>query len=212
MRKLEPHVRFLLRGSTLLIAMLTLWWFALRPPLLGMLRISEGTVLDLVSPNDFTQPLSVDASGDWNFHVLVRDSSGKQGAYVAVDFSIPRADVVLFTFSLPVFWAMALAASLRRPDFRALLLGTALVALVEVLSLLGNIEMNASGIAAQLQSADSGLARWMRDFGVSLIVGVIPFATPMLVAIALLPGLRSQIFTPSISVEPARSKAAGAGR
>jgi hypothetical protein len=42
MRALEPHTRFLLRGSALLIGLLTLWWFALLGPMLFLLKGAAG--------------------------------------------------------------------------------------------------------------------------------------------------------------------------
>jgi hypothetical protein len=109
--------------------------------------------------------------------------------------------VVLFTFSVPVYWAIVLAASLPRPSLRTLGWGTALVALVEVLALLAHSEIFAYGAAAQLHPAAEGLAAWSRDFGARLIVGVVPFATPVLAAVALQGSLRSELFGPPAAAQ-----------
>ncbi len=113
-----------------------------------------------------------------------------------IEFTIPRPDVVLFTFSLPVFWAMVLAAPIGRSGMRALLWGTALVFAVEVLSLMAQAEMIAYSVAAQLHLAAGGLAGWLTELGTRLVVGVVPFAAPVVIAVALHRDLRSQIFAP----------------
>src|SRR5580658_4080181 len=121
MLPLRPQARFVLQGSALLIGMLTLWWFALQPPMLFLLRISESVTLRLLSPGS-GEPIVVDSSGDWNFRVPVQDSQGSVPVRLrAIEFTIPRADVVLFTFSVPVFWAIALAAPGVRLPVRVLL-------------------------------------------------------------------------------------------
>src|ERR1700680_1297479 len=127
----EPQVRFLLRGSALLIAMLALWWLALRSPMLFLLRLSESAALRLLPNADSTEPIAVDSSGDWNFRMPVEDTRRetirKNGPvkFQTVEFTIPRPDVVLFTFSLPVYWAMVLAVPMGRSGIRALIWGTA---------------------------------------------------------------------------------------
>ncbi|MGD1094459.1 MAG: hypothetical protein ABSB35_21015 [Bryobacteraceae bacterium] len=94
-----------------------------------------------------------------------------------------RPELVLLTFGVPVFWAMVLAAPLGRSCIRALIWGTALVSLIEVLSLLAQVEMTAHGAAAGLRLSADGLAAWSRNFGNRLVVGVVPFAAPVLAAV-----------------------------
>lgn len=101
-----------------------------------------------------------------------------------------------FTFSVPVYWAIVLAAPLGRSGVRALILGTALVFIIEVLSLLAQAEMIAYAAAAQLHLGSNGLASWSRDLGTRLVVGVIPFAAPVLAAVALHRDLKARIFSP----------------
>ena len=187
MVKLKPHVRFLLRGSALLAGMLAFWWLALQPPLLSLLNACEAVVL--------REPVAVDDSGDWNFRVTV-DDSAVTGKFNSIEFTIPRPDVVLFTFSLPVYWAIVLAAGWGKATIRALLWGTAVVLLIEVLSLFTQVKIFAYASLAQLHSLPGGWEVWMREFGTRMITGVIPFAAPMLIAVGLHRGLRSQVFTP----------------
>lgn len=199
MLTLRPHGRFLLRSSALLIGMVGLWWFALRAPMLFLLRGSESVALRLLSSDDSEGPVTEDPSGDWSFRVPVdAERVVSQGAgpvrLRVIEFTIPRADVVLFTFSVPVYWAIGLAAPGVRSALRPLLWGTVVVALVEVLSLLALVEIGAHAAIAQMRPSPGGLDAWLREFGNDLIVGVIPFAAPVLAAVALHPGLRSQIF------------------
>src|ERR1700722_10259439 len=172
MPPLRPPARFVLRGSVLLIGMLTLWWFALQPPMLFLLRISESVTLRLLSPSS-GEPIVVDASGDWNFRVHVQDNpvqdtpvQNTQGSvpvrFRAIEFTIPRADVVLFTFSVPVFWAIVLAAPGARSAIRVLLWGTVLIGLVELFSLLALVEITAYTFVAQGHPLAGGLGAWLR--------------------------------------------------
>jgi len=201
MLTLRPHARFLLRSSVLLIGMLGLWWFVLRVPMLFLLRGSESVALRLLSSDGSKEPVTEDPSGDWSFRVPLVDDAERVVSrdtgpvrFRAIEFTIQRADVVLFTFSVPVYWAIALAAPGVRSALRPLLWGTAVVALVEVISLLALVEIGAHAAIAQMRPAAGGLDNWLREFGNDLIVGVIPFAAPVLAAVAFHPGLRSQIF------------------
>lgn len=162
--------------------------------MLFLLRVAESVALRLFANSNSTEPIEVDPSGDWNFRVPVGDGNGAV-KFRAIDFTMSRPDLVLFTFSVPVFWAMVLAAPMGRSGIRALIWGTALVFLIEALSLLAQVEMSAYAGAAQLRLSTGGLAAWLRDFGSRLVVGVVPFATPVLAAIGLHRELRSQIFT-----------------
>src|ERR1035441_6853042 len=113
---IKPQTRFLLRGSLLLVSFLVFWWFCLVTPLLSFLRgtldvsgsLYYGAAHELVTETP---------SGDWSFRVpmeIVLPPSPQQptGALVhSIDFDMPRSDVTAFTFSLPVFWAIVLAAS-----------------------------------------------------------------------------------------------------
>jgi hypothetical protein len=197
---LKAEVRLLLRGSALLISMLALWWLVLQPPMLFFLRLSGATALRLLSNTDSTEPIAVDPPGDWNFHIpiddTVRQTIQKNGAvqFGNIEFTIPRQDVVIFTCSVPVYWAMVLAAPIGRSSIRPLLWGTALVFMVQVLCLLVHVEIIAYASAAQLHLAADGLGTWTREFGSRLVVSVIPFAVPVVAAVALHRDLRSQIF------------------
>lgn len=204
MLRTEQPVRFLLRGSTILLGMLILWWLVLRHPLLFLLRVSESAALQILVNTD---SITVDSVGDWRLRIPVQDSGGKTirtkdpVKFRAVEFTIPASDVVLFTYALPVYWAIVLAAPLGKSTIRAFAWGTAAVFLVEVLSLLVHAEIVAYAATAQLHFASTGLAAWLREYGTRLVVGVIPFAAPVLAAIAFHRDLRLQIFSPQRLLE-----------
>lgn len=195
----NPQLDFLLRASGLLIVFLAIWWLALQPPLLGLLRVSESLALRLVVNAD-PDPIAVDAAGDWNFRIPVEDTAVQhtQVKFKSIEFTMAKADAVLFTFSLPVLWAIALAGTPGKSAIRAVLWGTGLMLVVEILSLLLEVEITAYAALAQLHGAaggaGSGFGAWFRDFADRLIVGVVPFAAPIVAAVALHRELRMQVF------------------
>ena len=69
MPKLKPQTRFLLRGSALLIGLLTLWWFALLNPMLAVLQGSGGVLGGLILGGKNGELINENPSGDWTFCV-----------------------------------------------------------------------------------------------------------------------------------------------
>src|SRR6185436_18027812 len=123
MPELKPQTQFLLRGSALLIALLSLWWFVLLNPMLYVLQ--GGASL-------FGRQIQETPSGDWTFRVplemIIPASPGQAAQQVhSIDFDMPRTDIIAFTFSLPVFWAIVLAAPGLRRNLRPLATGTAIM-------------------------------------------------------------------------------------
>lgn len=176
----SPQAKFLLRGSALLIALLILWWFVLLDPLLVLLRWSA----ELAAGSG--QRIGVSASGDWTFHLA--------GAGRNIEFDIPRAGVLSFTFSLPAFWALMLAAGDLRRSWRSLAIGTVLMVAVETLMLLGLARLALRDIAARLTPGENdALYNWLSHIGEYVIITVLPYAAPFLIALALHRGLRSQV-------------------
>lgn len=188
----RPLGRLLLRGSLLLTAILILWWLALQTPMLAILRVCEDVTLRLVGsePGD---PISVEPSGDWTFRIPVGHPS-PTAKIASIEFSMSRSDVVLFTFSLPLYCALALAVPVQKSALRALLYGAAAVLAIEVFSLLGFVEITAQSLLSQMDPSARGLAPWPRDFSSYLLTQVIPFAAPLVIAVASSRELRRQIF------------------
>jgi hypothetical protein len=206
MPKLKPQTRFLLRGSALLVGLLSLWWFLLLSPMLFMLKSAAGAFL-LIQENP---------SGDWTLRVpLEKTLPATPQQPVAqqvhsIEFDMPRSDVIAFTFSLPVYWAIILAAPGVRRNLRPLLVGTAVMAAVEVAMLLVFAEISARNTAAQLAGGEGAVGKWARQFGEYLLASVLPYATPFVIALSLHRGLRAEIFPWSNAVEaPASQPPAG---
>lgn len=186
----EPQTRFLLRGSAMLIGLLTLWWFVLLNPMLYLLKGAAGGFV-LIQEN---------ASGDWTLRVAIErtlPATPQQPAAQqihSIDFDMPRTDAIAFTFSLPVFWAIVLAAPGLRRNLRPLLLGTALMFAVELIMLLVFTQITARNVVSQLAGAQDAAGKWIRHVGEYLIVSVLPFAVPFVVALSLHRELREAIF------------------
>jgi hypothetical protein len=175
------HWPLLLRGSILLIAMLGLWWLALVNPLLAVLHSATEIPLALATgPGSEIRQDPV----EWDFKIPV----GRR----LIQFSIPRSDVILFTFGLPVYWALALAS---RSGSRALLWGTVIVQAVEILCLILFVELIAHSIGSQQDSSYDPVTRWFTEFSNYLLVNVVPFLAPVVAAVSLDGKLRSQIFS-----------------
>jgi hypothetical protein len=201
MPKLKPQARFLLRGSALLIGLLTLWWFVLLNPMLAVLEGSGSVLGSLVFGGKSGELITENPSGDWTFQVplelTIPASPGQPVAQQvhSIDFDMPRGDVIAFTFSLPVFWAIAMAAPGLRRNLQPLIFGTLLMAGVELLLLLVFAEISAHKAAAQLVTGAQGAGlAWMLHFGEYLTVSVIPYAAPFVVALLVHRELRWQIF------------------
>lgn len=195
----KAQTRFLLRGSALLIAFLTLWWFALLTPMLWVLEGVGGLAGGLLLGASNGELIHQNASGDWTFHVPLEMTLSSQAGQPAqqvhsIDFDMPRSDVIAFTFSLPVFWAIALAMPGWRRNWRPLVLGTVITATLEVVLLVAFAEISAHKAAAQLSGIEGAADTWILRFGEYLAVSVLPYAAPMIIALAVNPGLRWQIF------------------
>ncbi|MCX6628317.1 MAG: hypothetical protein NTW28_11895 [Candidatus Solibacter sp.] len=190
MPALEPQTRFLLRGSALLVGLLTLWWFALLGPMLYLLKGSAGSFVHIQE----------NASGDWTLRVpLERILPATPQQPVAqqihsIDFDMPRGDAIAFTFSIPVFWAIVLAAPGVRRSLRPLLLGTALMFAFELITLLIFTRITARSVVAQLAGSEDATGKWIRHVGEYLIVSVLPYVIPFVVALSLHRELRREIF------------------
>jgi hypothetical protein len=199
MPKLKPQTRFLLRGSALLIGLLTLWWFVLLNPMVAVLEGAGGVLGGWVFGGKSGELINENASGGWTFRVPLEmtvpaspEEPLAQQVH-SIDFDIPRGDVIAFTFSIPVFWAITLAAPGLRRNVGPLVVGTLLMAGVELLLLLLFAEIAAHKAVAQLTPVSTTVA-WLLHMGEYLTVSVLPYALPFVVALAVHRELRWQIF------------------
>jgi hypothetical protein len=197
---LKPQTRFLLLGSALLTGMLILWWFVLLNPLLFLLRgaveVSGGAVFSGRSALTVTEA----PSGDWTFEVPLEATlprsleSPTPRQMHSIDFDLARSDAGAFTFGLPVYWAIMLAAPGIRRNLRPLLLGTLAMAVLEIALLLVTAEIYAHKALAQLLPSQDPLGNWFLHFSEYLSVSAIPYVIPFAVALSMHRELRGQIF------------------
>jgi hypothetical protein len=112
---------------------------------------------------------------------------------------------ILFTVSLPLYWAILLAA----PGWRRLLLrmvcGTVVLATLALLSIAVYAVRLVGGY---FQLTTAGLPGYLTDSAMYLAVGVVPYLGPVLVALSLDGELRGLIL--GGEAEPAAASAAAA--
>jgi len=189
--------RLLFRSSLLLTGTLTFWWLALQTPTLALLRFSEDVALRLLDAAS-VRPITVQLSGDWTLRIPVTPPKKSLPAIplsiTSVEFTMSRSDLLLFTFSLPLYWGIALGAPVPRSCLRTLFCGAAAVIMTEVLSLMVFIEITAHSVVAQMQPGPAGGSEWPREFGNYLLTQVIPFAAPVLIAAMSNRELRFRVF------------------
>jgi hypothetical protein len=171
--------------------LLTLWWFVLLGPMLYLLEGAAGGFL-LITENP---------SGDWTVRVplerMLSATPERPAQQIhSVDFDIRRSDVISFTFSLPVYWAIILAAPRVRRCLRPLLLGTVLMCAVELVLLVIFAPITARNAVSQLDGAADAGGKWVRHVGEYLIISVLPYVVPFVVALSLHRHLREEIFSP----------------
>jgi len=189
MRALEPQNRFLLRGSALLIVLLTLWWFVLLGPMLYLLKGAAGAFVSIEET----------PTGDWSLRVpldkIVPATPEHPVAQQirSIDFDLPRSDAVAFTFSVPVYWALILAAPGGKRGLRPLLLGTLLVSAIEVALLLVFAQITARNAASQFGGSEDTDGKWIRHLAEYLVVNVLPYALPFVAALGFHRELRGQV-------------------
>lgn len=197
---LAPPARFLLRGSVLLAAFLTLWWLVPINPLQSLLLTAAeaGGALLFSGRSKFT--ITEAGNGDWTFDVPIEPimppvppGAVPQQIY-SIGFDLARSDAGGFTFGLPVFWALILAAPDLRRNWRSLPIGTLAMAALEVTLLLITVEILAHKSSAQILRSHDLVESWLLRYGEYLAVNAIPYLVPFAVAITLHRELRGRIF------------------
>ena len=200
----SPQLRFLLRGSLLVVVMLTAWWMFLLDPLLGALRVSTALALHLAPGDGSTAHATNDPSGNWVLQVplpaFVQRSDAVQKIFDpalrpvrlrSLKLAIARDVPVLFSLVFPLFWAAALAAPFSRRTWKILLAGTALVYLISI----GCIILYSVYMIDRNLAYTTGASNTVLNFFEYLNMYVVPYAAPLLIALALNADLRAQIFS-----------------
>jgi hypothetical protein len=196
---LAPPARFLLRGSVLLAAFLTLWWLVLINPLQSLLLTAAEAGGALLFSGRSKLTITEAANGDWTFDVPIEPimpptppGAVPQQIY-SIGFDLARSDAGGFTFGLPVFWALILAAPDLRHSWRSLLVGTLAMAVLEVALLLITVKILAYKSSAQILRSHDPVEGWLLRYGEYLAVNAIPYLLPFAVAITLHHELRGRI-------------------
>ncbi len=133
------------------------------------------------------------ASKDWSFKIPMELTAAPARAIHSIEFDIARSDLIAFTFSLPVFWAIHMAALGWRRGFRGLLAVTMAVAALEIVLILVFVEISARGVAAQISQSQGAVEKWVLHFVGYLVADVVPYVGPFVIAAAVNPKLRLQI-------------------
>jgi hypothetical protein len=140
-------------------------------------------------------------SGDWTLRVPVEKTlpvTSQRSVAVqihSIDFDMLRTDVITFTFSLPVFWAIILAPPRPRRNFGPLVWGTAVMSIIELILLLLFTRIAAHNAASQLAGTEDASGKWIRHLGEYLVVNVLPYTVPFVVALSLHRDLRGQVLS-----------------
>jgi len=200
----SPQLRFLLRGSLLVVVMLTAWWMLLLDPLLSALRVSTGLALHLLPGNGSTAHVSNDPFGNWILQVpqpgFVQRSDAVQKMFdpavrpvrlPSLKLAVARDVPVLFSLVFPLFWAAALAGPFSRRTWKILLAGTGLVYLISI----GCVILYSVYMIDRNLGYTTGAPNVVLNFFEYLNMYVVPYAAPLLIALALNADLRAQIFS-----------------
>jgi hypothetical protein len=204
--ELSDPLRFFLRALVFLALMLALWWLVFLNPLLAGLRFSAELTLRLLPGGSSVSHVTIGPDRNWTFQVpapaavlnqertqqmLAAAAAGS--GHIKIRSMKVEGDArypILFTVSLPLYWAILLAA----PGWRRLLLriscGTAVLAAFALLSI-AVYAIRLVGDSFHL--ATEGLPRFLMASAEYLAVGVVPYLGPVLLALSLDGELRGLI-------------------
>jgi hypothetical protein len=216
-------LRFLLRALVFLALMLALWWLVLLNPLLAGLRLSAELTLRLLPGGSPVSHVTIGPDRNWTFQVpapaavLNQESTQRMlGAAAAGSGRIKIRSMkvegaarfpILFTVSLPLYWAILLAA----PGWRRLPLriscGTAVLAIFALLSIAVYAVRLVGGY---FHLTTEGLPGFLTDSAMYFATGLVPYLGPVLVALSLNGELRGLILAgqaaPAAAAVPRRRK------
>jgi hypothetical protein len=177
-----PQLRFVLRASGIFAVLLAVWWVALRGPLLDWVQFSSEIVLQSLPGVHSPTGVSIETGRVWNLQVPI---PGGRSVHIKAEERIPT----MYTVTLPLYWAVLLAAWTRRA-WRALLAGTAILLLVQPLSLL---VYAAHVVKLNLYPNAAPWLGHVLDYTDYLTMTFFPPVLPVLLALALYPDLRKRV-------------------
>lgn len=201
-----------------LALMLALWWMVLLNPLLAGLRFSAELTLRLLPGGRSVSHVSIGPGRNWTFQVpapaaVLNQERTQQmlGAAAAGSGPIKIRSMkvegagrypILFTVSLPLYWAILLAAP-GRPRLWRMASGTAVLAILALLSIAVYAVRLVGGY---FQLTTEGFPGFLMDSAMYLAAGVVPYLGPVLVALSLDGELRGLILAGG-EAEPAAAPA-----
>jgi hypothetical protein len=177
--------RFLLRASLLFIALLALWWFVLRLPLLDWVQFSAEFILQHLPGVHSPTGVNIEAGRVWNLQVPV---PGGRSIHLLAEERIPTQ----YTVGLPLFWAVLFAGPWSRRLLRAFVIGTAILLPIPAVFLL---VYAAHVVKLNLYPNTAPALGYALNFADYLGPNFLPYLFPPLLALALYPDLRSVVLT-----------------
>jgi hypothetical protein len=202
----RPQLRFLARVSVLFSAALALWWLVLLGPLLDWVRFSTAVLLDAAGAFQTETSVTIQTGGVWAIQAPVPGTSATMrnlGAGVrfrSIRLEVPQWVPTLQTVSLPLYWALILAAPRSRGWWRALAIGTVLLLAIPPLSLL---VYAAHVIKRNLYPQSAAALGALLDFADYVCGTALPYIAPVVMALALNREFRSMILGGEESAAPA---------
>lgn len=197
----KPQLRFLLRSSLLLAALLAVWWYALRGPLLDWVQFSAEVLLQSLPGVHTPTGVTVETGHIWNLQVPV---PGGHSIHIRAEERIPT----LYTLSLPLYWAVLFAAPWSWRMGRSLALGTAILLLIQPISVL---IYAAHVIKLNLYPNSAYALGVLLNFADYMAMTVFPYVLPVLLALALYPDLRTLVLTGERAAPPPKAARGKAG-
>ena len=180
-----PQLRFLLRATLLFLALLALWWFVLRTPILDWVQFSTEVLLQSLPGVHTPTGVSIETGRVWNLQV---PAPGARSIHIRAEERIPT----IYTVALPLYWAVLFAAPWTRRLWRALLAGTVFFLVLPSVSLL---VYAAHVVKLNLYPHAAPALGPLLNFADYLTINVFPYVLPVLVALALYPDLRSLVLS-----------------
>jgi hypothetical protein len=174
------HWRFLLRASGFFVALVAFWWFELRMPLLDWVQFSTEQLLAALPGVHSPTSVSIEAGRVWDLQV---PAPGGRSIHLLAEERIPT----LYTVSLPLYWAVMLAAPWSRRMWFPLALGTGILLLLPSVSLL---IYAAHAVKLNLYRSAAPALGYALNFADYMAMTVVPYVLPPLLALGLYADLR----------------------
>jgi hypothetical protein len=197
-------MRFLVRASLLLAAMLVLWGAVLLDPLRAGLRVFTVGAIWLIPGDGSVARAGIQPNGDWSFRLPMPAAIARtRSLEVVIEGKFP----VLFTAGLPFYWALILASGWTWRRGRWLLEGSAVLFAIAGVSLAGYAIRTA---IKNTHLVTGRIPVFAVDCGGYFLVNVIPYLAPLLLALYVDVDLRALVFTGE--ADDSRPAAPGMGR